>query len=224
MKKILFLAIFLFLIPIYAIPQADHANDYDNTSVTFSLLSAFDIMNPAIQVGYEFELDENDLLRLESGIIIRHSVFGLMGLYLYERQKLYSYSGYKIRTEYQHILRVKGTKNTRKDFVACELYFTHNAAEVNIDYYDYRNEMYNDDFQFVRNKLGANFKVGKKIYSYHFLIEFSGGLGIAYLNNYSYNRESQNADSIDSLYDFILRDGKFLRVNTPFNIRLGYRF
>jgi hypothetical protein len=184
----------------------------------------FDIFNPAIQIGYEFELTENDILRLESGVILKHGVFGMMGLYMYEGQKLYAYSGYKLRTELQHVLRTRGNKSTRKDFFSCELYFTHNKSAVNNDYYNYQNEIYYDEFQLIKNKIGVNLKVGKKIYSHHFLSEFSGGIGVAYLNNYAYKRDHPHDKATSSLYEFILRDGKFFRVNIPFSIRLGYRF
>ena len=205
--------------------QNQELKNTKNNSITIAPLSIFNILDPAIQIGYQRELPNDLIFQIEGGIILRHSIFGFMGLNLYNGSVNYSYSGYKLQTELKKVLYEKGNKVNRKSYIAGEFFYSKNRGNVNNTYKNSTGESYADFFIQEKHKYRLGAKLGMQlVFGRNFLIDYSVGMGLAYNHVEHFDRENINDKSYSPLYGFILRQGDFIRLNLPTNFKIGYKF
>ncbi|MDD3788815.1 MAG: hypothetical protein PHO94_08970 [Petrimonas sp.] len=220
MKKIL-LPVFIIFLTNTIIAQ----EKINENSIIITPLSVFNILNPAIQVGYQRDLPNKLIFQIEGGIILKHSVFGFMDLHLYNGAVNYSYSGYKFRTEIKKILSQEGIYDVQRNYIAAEFLYLKNRANVNNTYVNSDGQNYEDFFVQKKQKYRLAAKLGKQfIWTSGFMIDGSFGIGLAYNNVQHFDRENENDKDVSPLYGYILKKGNFLRLNFPIDIKFGYRF
>lgn len=225
MRKII-TTIFVFsYLLIGALAQAQEFKKEKNNSITINPLGMFNVMNPAVQIGYQRNLTKDLILQVEYGIMLKHSVFGFMDLHLYNGSVNYSYSGYKLQTEIKKILCEKGNFFIRKPYIAGEIFYLKNRGNVNNTYVTSTGETYEDFFIQEKHKyrLGAKYGI-QLIVTDNFLIDCSAGIGLAWNHVEHFGRNNLEDKSSSPLYGYILKRGDFLRLNFPINLRIGYRF
>ena len=223
-KVIIFVA--LICIPMSGIiAQKKELKKTKKNSVTVTPFGILNVMNPAIQIGYQRELTDDLIFQIEGGKILKHSLWGFMGVKLYDGAVNYSYSGYMLQTELKKVLSEKGSNINRKSYISGELFYLKNRGNVNNAYRDSNRERYEDFFVQEKHKYRLAAKFGMQlIFGGYLFVDYSAGIGLAYNHVEHFDRENLNDKSYSSLYGFILKQGNFLRLNIPINIKIGYKF
>ncbi len=223
-KKILLIFLVILLTINNTFSQSDNVQVKNNikNAFIFAPFGLFDILNPSLQIGYIRGINYNYSIQIEAGMIIEHSVFGMGGLHRVNR-KNNSYSGYKLRLELKRRLRTNrnGMFNL---FVASELFYTKNYANINDIFINSENDSYTDFFINDSHKYGFNVKMNMMFVFGSFLLEVSGGPGISYYNVEHFDRVNNNDKFATDIYGYLYEEGEYFRFNLAANVRIGYIF
>lgn len=173
-----------------------------------SPLPLFDVINPALSVGYERKYSEKYAFQLEGGPILQRSMLGFMftSLGFGTRDAWWRNRGLKVRTEFKIYPKVQPSSSFKRYF-ACELFMTKNSSNVTQLYvvadstYNYDNAdvvfagdgIYDDFYVIHRNRYGANFKMGmQEFHQKKMAIDLSFGVGVVYQTAHETGRTNLN--------------------------------
>jgi len=225
MKKSI-LSFFLLFFAISLTAQNEVSSNRLKNAITINPISCFNVLNPSIQIGYQHNLTEDLIFQVEGGILLKNSMkVLLLGSTWFPNSKNFSYSGYLVQMEMKKMFKERGKNALIRFFIAGEFQYLRNNGVVNNIYVNQWGVDYEDFFTEVKNrfriapKFGIQLLVGK-----HFLTESSVGLGIAYYHVEHIGRLNPNDKAFSPLYDYVLKDGNFIKPNLLFCIKLGYKF
>ena len=225
MKKSI-LSFFLLFIAISLMCQNDDSSNRLKNSITINPVSSFNVLNPSIQIGYQRNLTDDLILQVEGGLLLKNSMSVLLlgGTWL-PNGKNFSYSGYVCQVEIKKMFKERGKYLVSRLFLGGEFQYLRNNGIVNNMYVNQSGVAYDDFFTEVKNrfriapKFGIQLMLGK-----HFLTETSAGLGIAFYHVEHIGRLNPNDEASSCLYDYVLKEGNFIKPNLLFSLKLGYKF
>jgi len=206
--------------------QNDDSSNRLKNSITINPVSSFNVLNPSIQIGYQRNLTDDLILQVEGGLLLKNSMSVLLlgGTWL-PNGKNFSYSGYVCQVEIKKMFKERGKYLVSRLFLGGEFQYLRNNGIVNNMYVNQSGVAYDDFFTEVKNrfriapKFGIQLMLGK-----HFLTETSAGLGIAFYHVEHIGRLNPNDEASSCLYDYVLKEGNFIKPNLLFSLKLGYKF
>ncbi len=209
-----------------------------NNYFFMSPLPLFDVINPAITVGYERKILGKCAIQIEGGPVLKHSLVGYFftGLGFGTRDAWWRNEGVKIRTEFKYFPKNAPNK-VFNQYYSCELFMTRNTSNVTQLYtvsdttFDYTNEdvvfagdgIYEDFYMIHRNRYGANLKVGIQEFDTNKItIDAAFGLGIVYQSAYESGRTNYNDKPFQGGYGF-LKPGNRILPSLTVGIKIGLK-
>lgn len=232
MKAFTVLFFILFSVNIFAqkvdsLPSRRHG-------IIFAPLNLFDIINPNLQIGYQYRLSKRWEIQTEMGMVVFKSVPN----YLIDQSQgipdhEYNNKGYKGRIELKYLLYDrKGTS----EYVSVEIFHLQNKSKVQETFsvsdtsfiYSFPRPQdanaYTEYFTKNMRKTGLNLKYGiKEQLGKGWFLEVHVGLGLAYREIEHYGRENLN-DPITYPLFANNKLGKIYVLSLPWNFKIGYSF
>ncbi len=224
--KSLFIMLFFATTSVFA--QKSNSTEKPKNALTFNTVSFFNVLNPSLQFGYQREVTDDLILQVEGGLLLKNSMKVLLigGTWFpHPNSKNFSYSGYLAQVEMKKIFKERGKYAVIRFFLGGEFQYLRNKGIVNNNYVNEFGQSYVDFFIEVKNrfriapKFGIQLLLGK-----HFLAEASAGLGIAFYHVEHIGRLNPNDVASSCLYDYVLKEGNFIKPNLLFSLKLGYKF
>src|SRR5215203_797665 len=176
-----------------------------------------DLVNPGIEVSYERRQNARFSTQLSLGLM--KDIFNLM--------HFTNYAGTRISLEEKFFPR-GGSSNQYYSIEAAYLNVRYKTNSYFIQDTALRTPQYNDSFQVAKQTFAVNFKYGVEIPLKRFVIDISAGLGLKckaierkdILDPKAYEVTSRDLNA----YDLANKEGNYVTVNVPFNVRFGYIF
>ncbi len=194
-------------------------------------LGVLNVLDPSFQIGYDRKVRKNVIIQISGGIILPHSILGVIFFSDtgYNRNSVYKtapyrYSGYKIAGEAKHIL-AESSNGRHNYFYSIESFYKKEKNEVYTVYPSYPSGPHSpniDYFTVHKEVVGVGFKVGKQFFFGRMILEFNSGIGLRYNNVRHTNRDT--VYKLDGIDGHIHRQGKYYRLYLPLHIKIGYRF
>jgi len=222
-KRILLLLAIIVQLNLMAQEQRTWFSDNLNT-IKIAPLNFIDFECPSLQLGYERTVSKEWLIEINGGIVLKRSLLGVAGIQLEntEDDRRHTFSGTKASIGVKKILKV--SKNGIHNwFLGIEYAYRNTITDIWSSYYveDVRQDYI---FQEHRIKNTLNIKVGKQFVFNAFFMEVHWGLGVAHHNVEHIDEIPVYNKTDGSLFDYIHKDGIYLRLNLPINFKIGYRF
>lgn len=224
--KSVFIILFFATTSVFA--QNSDSAEKPKNALTFNTVSCFNVLNPSLQFGYQREVTGDLIFQVEGGLLLKNSMIILLlggPWFDHPNSKNHSYSGYLAQVEIKKMFKEKGKYAVTRFFLAGEFQYLRNRGIVYNRYVNNLGISYLDFFEEVKNrfriapKFGIQLMLGK-----HFLTEASAGLGIAFYHVEHIGRLNPNDVTYSCLYDYVLKEGNFIKPNLLFSLKLGYKF